>query len=466
MLSEDFDKKMREAADHHHPTYDENAWKGMKKLLDKHMPEEKDDRRRIIFFLLLFLLLGGGAAILFLGNPSGKRDNNSITVSTSNNNNRPVTPLENNKTYDNTSVTTTGNNETLPGEKDKVVNNPVSVSKPVSSAGDKEPVHTGNAYKTAMKAKGTSIWQNQKKKPVISNANITSGNKDKNKEKVKDKVSAVALTGTADADKSTGQPPAGQLPVAAKPVESTTAAPGNTTEGQPVKATEQAKADEKSTAATPAAKKTKNAAKRKSAFFFSLSAGPDVSFTNGDALGRMQMAGGAGIGYSFKGKLSLRSGFYSGRKVYTASPEQYHGSAWFYQYYPNLQKVEADCKVYEIPLALSYHFGKGTKQNWFASAGVSSLLMKEETYDYYYKYTPTGPTVNRSHSTYNENKHFFSVMTLSAGYQRTIGKKFTVIAEPYVKFPLSGVGNGKVMLNSTGVLFSITMNPFLRKDKK
>ena len=47
MQSEEFDKKIKEAADHHHPAYDEKAWMKMEKLLDTHLPQKKDDRRRI-----------------------------------------------------------------------------------------------------------------------------------------------------------------------------------------------------------------------------------------------------------------------------------------------------------------------------------------------------------------------------------------------------------------------------------
>jgi hypothetical protein len=37
------------------------------------------------------------------------------------------------------------------------------------------------------------------------------------------------------------------------------------------------------------------------------------------------------------------------------------------------------------------------------------------------------------------------------------------MAEPYIKLPLTGVGYGKVKLNSGGVLFSIGVNPFNAK---
>ena len=35
MQFDDFDKKIKEAAEHHHPAYDEKAWDKMEKLLDQ-----------------------------------------------------------------------------------------------------------------------------------------------------------------------------------------------------------------------------------------------------------------------------------------------------------------------------------------------------------------------------------------------------------------------------------------------
>src|SRR5262245_19963778 len=63
MLFDNFDKKIKEAAEQHHPAYDENAWRKMESLLDEHLPQKKDRRR---FFLLAFtvLLIGGGAFFL------------------------------------------------------------------------------------------------------------------------------------------------------------------------------------------------------------------------------------------------------------------------------------------------------------------------------------------------------------------------------------------------------------------
>src|SRR5688572_356564 len=67
MLFENFDKKIREAAERHHPAYDENAWARMEKLLDREMPLKENRRRR--FLMILFLLAGLGIAGLLIVQP-------------------------------------------------------------------------------------------------------------------------------------------------------------------------------------------------------------------------------------------------------------------------------------------------------------------------------------------------------------------------------------------------------------
>ena len=90
--------------------------------------------------------------------------------------------------------------------------------------------------------------------------------------------------------------------------------------------------------------------------------------------------------------------------------------------------------------------------------------MKKESYDYLYQ-TPTGQTYNYEKTVSNENKHYFSVLTLSGGYQYKLSSRFSFIAEPYIKIPLSGIGLGKIKLNSTGVLVTAVIKPFAKNKK-
>ena len=466
MQSEEFDKKIREAASHHHPAYDEQAWDKMHKLLDKHLPEEKDDRRRILFFLLLFLLLGSGIWFLVtkqgnLSKPSVSQQQDKKIITGKSEKNKPADIANPNpeslqketgsvaevKTIDKSSVT---------GQKSSqnsiVTAEPVKATGNLITAADKAP----SKYLREKLHKSVATGEEKDKRtgnPVLA------VNKEVKEKEQNEQQKVISLPAGSAAEQLSGQLNTG--------VKKERDIAGTTTfqdsaSVKPVNETALKKGQKKQ-----AIQKTKN---RKSNFFFvSLSAGPDISYTTGGQLGTTKLTGGIGLGYTFNNRLSLRTGFYSGRKVYAASPDAYNPPPIFWNYYPYLEKVDADCKVYEIPVLASYHFGKPGKRHWFVSAGLSSLIMKQEDYHYTYKYTPNGTTHYRDWSVKNENKHFFSVATVSGGYQKNIGKSITLTAEPYLKLPLGGVGYGKVKLNSTGILFSVLVKPFQQNkqaDKK
>lgn len=467
MLSEDFDKKIRDAADHHHPNYDEKAWSGMKKLLDKHMPEEKEKKRRFFFILFFILLLGGGAwLVLEKKTPPAKKD----TIAKS----QAV------------QATGAGPATNSPNEVKQKENNIVSpegtTTDPVTEPGKAEPISKDQDINATdrilaepnvvVSKKNTGTTRRSDNVPVTLPVNKKlKNNKSGSDVPVITEVSRVSpvTTGTGNKDdlnkttivapQSKNEP--GTTPTVATKIQPTETIPASG-KAVVVEKSDEKKPEDKATAV----KKEKPKSKKKNSFFFTISGGPDASFTGTDKIGKTRLVGGAGVGYTIREKFTLRSGFYTARKLYTSSPGEYNMSPWVSMYYPNLQKVEADCRVYEIPVTVSYNFKSTEKHSLFASGGLSSYIMKRETYDYYYKYNPSGPVVNRAYTTQNENKHYFSVLSLSAGYQRNIGKRLSVTAEPYYKVPLKGVGEGKVKLNSTGVLFTLSVKPFGSKEKK
>jgi hypothetical protein len=196
-------------------------------------------------------------------------------------------------------------------------------------------------------------------------------------------------------------------------------------------------------------------------FGVSISAGPDISGVHDNKIGKLTLAYGAGISYAISKKLNLRTGFYLSKKIYSVDPKDYEIPAGSLGNYEYLQNVDANCKVYEIPLKLDYSFGETKNHNWFVSGGLSSYLMKKENYQYYFK-TPTGQVYDKDWGISNKNKHFFSVLSISGGYQYSLNKQFSIVAEPYVNLPLTGIGAGKVKLNSGGILFTIKAKPFLK----
>lgn len=450
MQSEDMDKKIEEAADHHHPAYDEKAWAGMEKLLDKHLPQKKDDRRRFIFFLLLFLLLGGGAAVLFNQQP-GKSEK-SIAVKSE-------------------------NKETTSGVKiqaDKITDNkPDQLISPVENKNITTGTVQTDAVRNLKDDKPVKLSPRQYQ-DALQNTFIPKRRLINNPSSVTDKVNTDKGVSRVSANNN---PSASDIPVSTvrKPDdEPKSITPGIVTDKTtdikneqklPVETNVQQNDKTEDPKVSNVVKDKKQKSKKTNSFFISLSASPDISAAGGGEYGKMKLLAGAGLGFTFKDRLTIRSGFYSGRKIYSASPDAYNPPASFWANYPYLQKVDADCKVYEIPLLLSYNFENSAKQHWIVSTGISSYLMKRETYNYFYKYTPTGPIHTRQWTITDQNKHLFSVLTFSGGYQRNISKHFFVSAEPYVKIPLTGVGFGKVKLNSAGIQFTIGLKPFGRKSK-
>ena len=456
MQFEEFDKKVKAAADHHHPAYDELAWGKMEKLLDKHMPVEKDDRKRFLFFLFLFLVLGGTG--LLIAKPWKGRKIIAATeqpvqkrLPEKNLSTLVIDKVEANKKND--KIFKQGNTNTskvieniktgfVPGIDRTVADLTGVIGKNKNSRAP----GTQNDI-SRLKTKSTTIEAENRKWKV-------NDSKDKPAGKQKEEIAIFSKANLADLDVKADQKQDGQGDVTSPLV---------LNDGKPafIKAAKIAEIKEETlTVKQNTEKKERNKIKKQNSFLLTVSTGPDVSYVSNDKLGTARNFFGAGLGYTFNNRITLRTGFYSGRKIYTATSEAYHPPDIFYVYYPYLEKVDADCKVFEIPLSISYHFTKSTNKSFFASAGISSYLMKSEKYNYTYKYYPTGPTLNKQWAIKNQNKHYFSGITLSAGYQQNLNKHITLIIEPYLKVPLTGIGYGKVKLNSGGVLFTIGIKPF------
>jgi len=442
MLDEEYDKRIKEAADQYHPEYDDMAWKKMEQLLDKHLPQKKHRKR--IFFLLPFLVASGILIFILILNTS-KKETPQVTkdaVSTNKKENSAIA-----KTQENTlalplhqnskKVTHTGKGSRLtPSDKLNFIPT-YSVNPNYTSSAIAEK----NTRKISVeKGKGTEK-QNEESETITGH------------EILQDKISnpaPIALNNTVIPDKKEDVI--------------------NTVKPEQISNPIQFKKDDK--VIKTAKEEDKKAAKKSSStnhqfrdnLGVTISAGPDISGVYIKDAGKLTIAYGVGINYAISKKFSIRTGFYASTKIYSVDPDDYHLPAGSLASYDFLQNVNANCKVYEIPLAIAYNFKRIKNHNWFASTGLSTYLMKKESYNYFYK-TPAGVPYNKNWIVNNKNRHFFSVLNLSGGYQYFFNKQFSVIAAPYAEIPLAGIGAGKVKLNSAGILFSLKVIPFLKKDK-
>ena len=441
MQSDNFDKKLKDSLSQRPPGNDKPEWEKMETLLDKHMPVEKNDRRRIFFLLFSVLLLGGGALLIWQNNSGNKNEISSIdpqkqnTVATENNNQ----PKPNTDKNISTPIAP-GNNQT---KTDAFVEIPATNSHDPLPGKEIQNDASGQKVSPNKKVNNTIA-----KKPDVSKQTIDELVKSTEPERsLIEKLTKTDTEPTLTEKKDLLKVPEVEKTITENKIE----APNEETkETKPV---EGVKTDSKA---------QKNKSSFANNFFVTVSAGPDISGVGGNA-GELRLGVGAGIGYQISKKFSVRTGFYAARKVYTADPEDYHPPYNFWAYYPNLKNIDANCKVYEIPVTVDYKISSNKKESWFVSAGLSSLLMKEETYDYYYKPNSSPTYLTYTKTVYDQNKHYFSVLSLSGGYTRVLNKNISLQAEPYVKIAMDGVGYGKVNLNSGGVLFSAIIKPFAKK---
>ncbi len=428
MWDDENDKKLRKAAENFQPALDENAWQKMEQMLDENLPQKKD-RKKFLFFIPLILILAGFLFfIFFYDNGNGDLVQVRVPIITSANANKSkekqpdekAVPLSNSANKSLVKATTTTGNNILKNKTLVIHENRKASIRPVSKNENKNEelvISSQKPYKQAV-------------------------NSDKNSE---DKVTN--FSDSVSANKESAEITTSKVEEKQQEETNLSQATAETKENKPGKKSIKQK------------EKTENSFGNN--FSISFSAGPGESFV-GSNKGKLTLDFGIIAGYHFAKHFGVRTGAFISKKIYSATPDEYTLPAGTSYYY--LQKINANCNVIDIPLNVDYYFDQKGKHMWLISAGLSSYLMKKESYDYFYK-TPAGQTYNKDWSISNQNQHFFSVLDLSVGYEYLMNKQFSLAAQPYIDLPLTGIGAGKVKLNSAGILFTIKAKPFMKKSK-
>lgn len=192
-----------------------------------------------------------------------------------------------------------------------------------------------------------------------------------------------------------------------------------------------------------------------------LVAGPDMSAVSFGPLYKTGYIFGLQLGYRFSDRWSVNSGVLYTKKYYQADSQYFkYKSPW-----PNwrLDDVQGHCSMFEIPVNVRYDVSFNDKRRWFVSSGLSTYLMDKENYKLNYN-TPGGPYSRQQPSDSNSN-YIFSIWNLSVGFERSLGRNFSIQAEPYLKVPLKGLGMGSMRMNSYGVFFTLKYKPGFHTKK-
>ncbi|GAB3836326.1 hypothetical protein [Hymenobacter jeollabukensis] len=177
---------------------------------------------------------------------------------------------------------------------------------------------------------------------------------------------------------------------------------------------------------------------------------PELTTVRNAGFERPGHSAGIQVEYLLLPRLRLNVGLLSSMKYYQARGSDY---TWPRPPMYTIPRVEGTCRITDVPVNLRFDAMQGVRYRAFVSAGLSSLLMRDE--QYYYHYNNYGTSYSRTWQVKKGSKHLFSVVNLSAGLERQLSLRWALQAEPYVKLPLGGVGAGKVRLSSGGVFFGL-----------
>ena len=166
---------------------------------------------------------------------------------------------------------------------------------------------------------------------------------------------------------------------------------------------------------------------------------------------------GTKIGYQFADKFEVSAGVAFSRKIYKGTGTEYTmEGGWFEDIEP--MSMDAKCDVIEIPLAISYYANGYKNSGFFTDLGVSSYMLHSEWYGFAYDDALIRPAEYIDVNENNENKHLVGVGRFAIGYQKVLSNNTAFQLSPYIQFPLTGIGAGKVNLYSSGVQFAVKFN--------
>lgn len=154
--------------------------------------------------------------------------------------------------------------------------------------------------------------------------------------------------------------------------------------------------------------------------------------------------------YQLSNRWSLSSGvIISNKKYVTDDALVYSGK--------KINGLDGTCQVIDIPIMVYYRIPTSSRFSFYSGVGFSSYLMLSENYKYSTVSNSSYSSTTRTWDTKVEGKNneWFKLINVSLGVNYQLNGRWSLLAEPFAKLPVAGVGEGKVMLSSTGLFLGI-----------
>lgn len=196
---------------------------------------------------------------------------------------------------------------------------------------------------------------------------------------------------------------------------------------------------------------------QQSSLILTAMAAPDITSAASSKPAKISSNLGMLATYALGPRFSVTSGAIYAKKYYNSAGTVPDGT---YTAGANLGwEVKADCNVLDIPLNVNYKVLTRKRLSLSVNSGLSSYIMLKEKYEYITE-KPGNVQEMSTLELNNQNKHLFGVANVSVSLDHKISDNLSIGVQPFVKLPLTGIGNGNVNLRSTGVSFSLNIGLF------
>jgi Outer membrane protein beta-barrel domain len=209
------------------------------------------------------------------------------------------------------------------------------------------------------------------------------------------------------------------------------------------------------TEGNPINKKTKNGKTNKPTgkFYIGALAGISLNRVKTQGLQKPGYEVGFKAGYQFTNQLSIETGLLFEKKYYYTSGE-YFNTSRIASTMPVGMKVvslKGRFSVFELPLTFKYNLpnNRTTRGHFYTTAGISTYLISREYNQY--KTLLNGTQNNMTGIYNNQSTYSAASLNISIGYEKNIGKLTRLRFDPYIQFPIKGLGVGAIPVTTAGI---------------
>lgn len=137
------------------------------------------------------------------------------------------------------------------------------------------------------------------------------------------------------------------------------------------------------------------------------------------------------------------------------------GSTGKFAVIPSISRLDAELLNLDIPVAIRYDINPKTR-NFFISGGLTSSSYLSETYTYSYNNfnlasNAFGAAEDEKMEMSLSKFDFARTLNVSVGMTYPLGEKQNLTVEPFLKYPLGGLGSQNIVFGAAGINLKIQM---------